>query len=338
MNFGIGPINAASQGALIARALRIFNGVNAISISKPNFPYYFETDIDLGIVRAEKLERILKSLDFVIIEYSTGFQFTKGANLERTISFLEENNINYAFLSHGSEIRLPSKHRKIHPESCHNKIDKKLNDELEDLANKNLKFIKSTGKSHFVTTDDLLYFDDNAKLLPLVVSPEFINEYSTLKTRNGKPIFMHHVSDSRFKDSEFIIRELEKLHEKSIIDLVKLSSLKNTGTMPHSLRHKIVKMAEVFVDQIGLGAWGVSALENMASGRLVLVDLTLTPDRDTKPAFHVTRENFTAVVMDLLDQRGRWPEFSERAAEYVRRNHNGELTARVLINTLKTKA
>lgn len=87
------------------------------------------------------------------------------------------------------------------------------------------------------------------------------------------------------------------------------------------------------VEQILTGSYGVSAVEGMASGRLVIgyvgdkVRATMPED---PPILDTTPEGFLSTMLHVISKPAEFTDLAASGPAYVNRIHSGRLSAQVL--------
>jgi hypothetical protein len=103
--------------------------------------------------------------------------------------------------------------------------------------------------------------------------------------------------------------------------------------VPHSEMPGLVATADVVVDQIRSGFYGVAAIEAMVSGAIVVGHLSAAMRvflPDESGIVDAVPQTFAETMSHLLDTQGEWPAMAARSNEYARRWHDGVESVRVL--------
>ena len=136
------------------------------------------------------------------------------------------------------------------------------------------------------------------------------------------------------KGTDLIEPVLRDLDGRGLIDYRSPS-----GAVPHHKMPGLVKEADVVVEQILAGSYGVSAVEGMASGRLVIgyvgdeVRRTMPED---PPILDTTPDDFLGTMMRVIDQQADFGDLAANGPGYVERIHSGRMSAQVLAPFLGT--
>src|SRR5690606_33676634 len=120
----------------------------------------------------------------------------------------------------------------------------------------------------FVSTPDLLLDVPEATLLPVVVDVDTwaaaAQAANSPKSPAAAPTVMHIPSNASIKGSPHVDRVATELAERGVIRYERLSGV------PAAQMPETVAQADIVVDQLLLGSYGVAACEAMAAGRAVV--------------------------------------------------------------------
>jgi len=200
------------------------------------------------------------------------FQFYFGASLLGygllDVPWLVHMGKKVFFYFHGCDIRDEKMIIMKYPtSSCANCFPK--------LCNANRQYAKKIaekyGRINFVSTPDLLEFVDRSILLPQVIDFDLINQIldEPRPARNHTKLIVAHAPTNRaIKGTNFIIDAVNHLKEKGLdIDLLLLENLSHENLLRN------LKNADIAIDQLLIGAYGVFAAEAMAMGIPTMVNI-----------------------------------------------------------------
>src|SRR5690606_40172359 len=111
-----------------------------------------------------------------------------------------------------------------------------------------------------VSTPDLLLDAPRAVWLPVVVDPQRWRSENPVLTR-ARPVVVHVPSNPWLKGSDVVDAELTRLAERGVVDYRRVSGIAS-AEMP-----AVLAEADIVVDQLRMGLYGVAACEAMAGGR-----------------------------------------------------------------------
>lgn len=207
---------------------------------------------------------VLEQATHVIVE---GQRQPLGAILtestEHQVRRLQSAGITVAMVCHGSDIRLPSRHRAREADSPFDDPNHAATRRLETVTKTNAALLRKLALPVFVSTPDLLLDVPEARWLPVVVDPERWSIRDRPLERDI-PIVVHTPSSGWIKGSALIEEAMQRLHRESLIEYRRLEGL------PHSAMVEAYRSADIVLDQFRIGSYGVAACEAMAAGRVVV--------------------------------------------------------------------
>ncbi len=339
----IGSSNTAGQATAVARAVRSTLGVDAFSFATwrpPGVNMDGATDFRLPhhrirplLIRRTVALRVLRHSTHVLSE-SLGSPLgdSRTSSLADDADDLLERGLSLACLFHGSDIRSPSRHMSRIPDSYFRLGSANWREDLETTTGRRRHLAQSMGIPIFVTTPDLLLDLPEATWMPVVIDPGQWESTSPPDLRRRPRVL--HLPSRRvppIKGSDVIDPVLRELNESGAIDYV------SPGHVDFHRMPELVRRADVVVDQVRSGSFGVATCEAMAAGRVVVsalasdvadaIDATGMP----LPPFEAsTSIDFAETMHRILDS----PEAAlARAAlgpDYVRHVHDGRQSAVVL--------
>jgi glycosyltransferase involved in cell wall biosynthesis len=121
-----------------------------------------------------------------------------------------------------------------------------------------------------------------------------------------------------------------RLQEQGVIDL-RVESGVAPDVMP-----SLIESTDVIIDGLTLGQYGTTAAEAMASGRIVLANISRVIDRPPEPApiVHVTPDTLEDTLRQIADDPAAYRPLAAAGPSYVRRYHDGGYAARQLADFL----
>jgi hypothetical protein len=252
-----------------------------------------------------------------------------GDTCARELPWLRQEGVAVALVAHGSEIRLPSLHRELYPFSPFDPADPATRSEQEKAERCRPVFVGFDGPT-FVSTPDLLDFAPDAAWLPVVVDPAPWAGPDDVLVRR-RPVVLHVPSNRFLKGTRHLEPVLSSLHERGVIEYRQLTGV------PAEEMPALVRDADVVVDQVVLGQYGVTAIQGMLAGKVVLAHVA---DRVRArvplqiPIVEATPDNLLAAVTAVLDDRDGHRALAAAGRAYALRVHDGAMSAAVLAGFL----
>lgn len=268
-----GLSEVAGQGYNSVRGLKE-NGYDAQLVVWRNSPSGYENDYSFQISKKQlwkaplwfsqiiRMEfRILKSFDVM------HFHFGRSLFLNKDLQLLKNNGKKIYYEFHGSDLRDYKKAQKLNP---YLQYDHSINS--KDYEKRTAKIAQfATG---IILHDDELipYLPDNYKYIFVVPLRVDINRYqyqNNVDIIQNEYIKIVHAPTNRIgKGSMEIIDIVEQLKKDYLIDLVLVEN------MTQKEAQEIYKSADIIIDQICIGTYGVFAIEGMALGKPVCTYIT----------------------------------------------------------------
>lgn len=168
-----------------------------------------------------------------------------------------------------------------------------------------------------------------------VVPPALVlDDWHASSTEPGETLRIAHAPSKRaVKGTEAVIAAVESLRAKGAP--VELDLIEGVPNAEARLRYAA---ADVVIDQLRIGWYGMFAIESMALAKPVVVHLDDAAAAETEDAFGIElplvradEGNLEGVLAGLVDARAELPELGRRSREYVERVHaHTEVARRVL--------
>jgi glycosyltransferase involved in cell wall biosynthesis len=335
----IGRVNSAGQAGAWAKALRTAKPelpVDAFAIDKPGrFTHPVDILVEPGEFgneswQREFLERVKTRYSHVLVESMHVLLPSFTRDPEAGLTLLERNQLRVGVIFHGSDIRDPDLHEKLNPNSPFpSLIAAGHGDYVERLrsgARMRRDVAQWFGAPVFVSTPDLFDYVDDAWWLPVTIeAPRWTTAAPVLERR--RPVVLHAPSNELLKGSAEIDHVLTMLAERGAIEY------KRIGRVAHAEMPALLASADVVVDQLHLGLYGVIAAEAMAARRLVVSELGERVRRRIPveiPIVEVDQHTLEGRLLDIVSDPSRFVAMAEAGPDYVRRFHDGTYAARVL--------
>jgi len=344
----VGPTNSAGQGYAWARAADTIEGVSATSFSvhrKGQFQYQDDYGVPLtwfGQPRWQRAQEqhVLGSYTHVLMESLRPLFGARGLkNGSSELQQLKDAGIKPALLFHGSDIRLPSRHAKRERWSPFTPGDP-LTDRLEAQAARFAELVEQADVPVFVSTVDLLDDVPKAQWLPVAIDPAPWAQAARplFSSDTDRPVVVHVPSSAQLKGSDRIDEVLTELAGRGLVEYRRISGV------THSEMPAVIGDADIVVDQLRIGLYGVAAAEALAAGRLV-VSYVGSAVRDQVrsltgrevPIVEADPDSLGSVLTDLLSDRPAAAEQAAAGPAFVAELHDGRRSARALTDWLDPK-
>lgn len=343
--------NVASFHSTLAESLNKIEGIEAKYITTSQHKYIkdnqFGTFIPLYISKNTPFKYLKNKMTYKsrikkLIDWSDVIYYLWD-------SLLDEEDLTYAF-SKGKKIYIEWVGSDIRNPQILNQINPWFKDvfnngyEYKDLESSNLKnqvqikFAKY--KAQILSTPEMkLYinkdlFPDITTIFQRIDITQFTPKYPEYNV--GKKVkIVHSPSAPVAKGSKYIIAAIEELKKSFDIDFVFLTNMAREDVL------KEMQSADIFVDQIICGSYGMATCEAMAFGKPVfcyllpeLYELGLPMDC---PIINVNPSNIEKELRSVLSNLSQLNTIGIKSRQYVENYHNSDKIALYLVDQFKAK-
>jgi hypothetical protein len=338
---GIGPRNGNGQAWAWAQAVRDWTG----DIDVETFAAEFETgvlamrfpadhQIPIGSWKARSWQAwwaryVLTTFSHLLLEQAlTACGSLHGRLYFDELPMLKARDIEVGLVFRGSEIRDPAAHAARHRWSPFRDPDDPLTRRLQEFVSITRGQLEHFDGPVFVTTLDLLDDVPRARWLPQAIDLDVWSPGPPVLER-PVPRVLHAPSREGIKGSRFVDEVCSQLANEGLIDYVRVRGV------PYADMPALIANADIVIDQLALGAYGVLALQALASERVVIghvADNVRTRLPEPLPIVEATPHDLHTVLRRVLDDRSWFSRSAARGRAYVRRYHDGSYSARVILD------
>ncbi|MEV8337724.1 hypothetical protein [Leucobacter sp. NPDC077196] len=336
----ISPANYAGQGYRWGRAAMRDERVDAKNLVYAEinpFGYPADYSVPWRTVTHDRVwqRRLLEALarDFTHVLIEAEFPPLGGmwnGDVRRQVRELRARGLIVGAVSHGNDIRLPSRHREHEPWSPFVNDDWVPVERLEKVVAGNRQMLDDLAGPTFVSTPGLMLDVPYAHLLPVVIDPDPWRTDAPVLERERLRV-LHIPSNPLVKGTAEIEPVLRRLHDEGVIEYVTVTGL-TQAEMP-----AMFASGDVVLDQFRLGDYGVAACEAMAAGRLVVSHIGEYAREAVRegtglelPIVEATIETVESVLRDVVKDRERYRAIATRGPAFVDRVHDGSASRVVL--------
>ncbi len=231
------------------------------------------------------------------------------------------------FTFHGSDIRIGRIHRQTNPWGH---LFRASSDPDDDRIERSLQVMRTYADGLFVTSVNYLDYVPDGDYLPRVID---LGAWPELPVaQRDRPVVVHAPTRRGTKGSDIILGELEALHAEGVPFELRLIE-----GQPHEQVREELAAADVLVDNVIAGAYGVVSLEAMACGKVAVANLSeavraVHPDA---PVVHVDPVTFRATMRRLLRDPAERTALAQRGRPYVAAVHDADRIARQLVEVYR---
>lgn len=330
------PVPAAGQPNSIAKGLiSIGHVASVLTKTKHKFQYPYDIFFDHSVSfndALRKLRNIFSQYD--ILHYHAvplvwEKKFAKPTGFDLFLARLLGKKIFYHF--RGSEARLENCFRNTNKyHYCDDETH--LFEQFPEAEQKlYLEFVKSVSDCAFVVDPELQTYVPEATIVPRTIDLDAINKIGIMQTCNDeeKIVIAHAPSRRAVKGTDWVIKAVEDLkHEGINVELKIIENMSNDEALLEYSR------ADIIVDQLRIGWYGVLAVEAMALGKPVVAFIRDDLKHNLPFPFPLSianRENIKAVLLELISDRSLRMQLGKSALEYVKDAHCSKNIAEQLI-------
>lgn len=337
----VAPVNYSGQGIAWARALENADqdiSARNMAIDVPGgFSFPADIVVPVGTYHNDpewqrrQFEAARRATHVLIEAEEPPFGRLFGRSVARQADALSNANVDVAFLAHGTDARLPSRHIRNNPLSYY--ADESIyTPRAEVLAARNIALLEKSGRPIFVSTPDLLVDLPGASWCPVTVNPERWRAPDR-QVPSGRPLRVAHApSVAASKGTPLIMPALERLQAEGLIELTLLQGVPS-AEMPAAFA-----AADVVLDQFRAGSYGVAACEAMAAGCVVIGQVSEQVRDAVRESFDLELpiveadpSTIEAVLRGLAANVDGFDELQQASVVFVDTVHDGRASARALI-------
>lgn len=333
----IGPVNSAGQAwqwatgisrevpSIAAESLTTGGGKYDFKVHRTGTYKQYRSDLRWQL---ELTSWTLRNVTHVLFEAGRPmFGQLRGQMFDQDVPMLDSAGIKHGLIFHGSEIRDPARHRAKYQFSPFADRNDELTMRLQAANDRMREHLEGYEGPTFVTTPDLLEYVEGSEWLPVVVDADELASSEPVLEREV-PVVLHAPSASALKGSVFVDPVLTALDAKGVIKYQRVRGV------PHSELIEMVKSADIVVDQLLLGSYGVFACEAMAAGRVTVGHVAdhvraLVPTE--LPIVEATPDDLTEVIERLIAEREEARKLADAGPRYIREIHDGRKAVEVLL-------
>lgn len=332
-----GPEEVAGQSYYFVKGLKE-NGCKVRHVVRKKNPFAFTCDKNLNIDRSKKYLFPLYIVRILIEEIKDLFlcdifHFHYGQtlmyNLDLAILKLFRKKIFMEF--HGSDLRNPVLAHELNPYDI---------DSVQGLTKRHQKLIVSACKyaDGIILHDDELipHLPDNHP--PIFVVPLRIDPYDiSVKEQSDnhdKIRIVHAPTNRQAKGSDYIEDAIRDLQQEIDIDYIRVEKMKRDDAF------EIYQNADIIIDQIRIGTYGVFAIEGMAMGKPVLTYIMPSMVQalpEELPIVSANKDNIKQKLSELISNKELRKSIGDNGLVYAETYHDYRINSELLLDIYRGK-
>lgn len=238
----------------------------------------------------------------------------------------------------GSDIRMPEIELTINPffKYAYYNDGYEYKNESDNDANNIVRYLSKLNYG-FIVWDTEIFIDrkitDKVGIVPHASVNKLQKDYIKNSSLHKKVLIIHSPTATVAKGTEFVLKAIEKLEEKNISFEFRL--LKN---LPNEKYQQLVMEADIYVDQLIWGGYGVAAQQALQMGKVVVA--YISPERlkiygDNLPIQNATIDNLAEVLEKLIGDSELREQISLQSVLYFEKMHQPEIVAAKMLASYK---
>lgn len=311
-------------------------GLNRMGVSAKSLNYYpsylgYSSDYVLDLATTnlrnkEKLGHTVKEIALTAAETFDIFHFHFGLSLmsdHSDLALLKQSGKKMFMHYWGSDIRCLSEARKL------NKYVK-VKSENEEVIKRRLNDV-SQYIDHCIVGDAELYeyAKNYFKQVSIVRTAIDLQKYMPVepKQSNQKLLIVHAPTSPEIKGSPYILQAVEKLKSKYDFEFQLIQN------MPHEEAKTYYRKADIIIDQILIGSYGLLAVEAMAMAKPVITWISeFMQDKYPAelPIQSANPDTIASVLENLIVDKNLREECGIKGRKYVEKYHDMDVVAKEL--------
>jgi glycosyltransferase involved in cell wall biosynthesis len=238
----------------------------------------------------------------------------------------------------GSDIRMPAIELRINPfyQFAYNNEDYEQKREFINDADTTVKYLTKLNYG-FIVWDTETFINRNITDKVRIIPHASVNKPQKEFTKNSLPdkkiLIVHSPTAPVAKGTEFVLKAIEKLKVKNLPFEFRL--LKD---IPNEEYQQLLMEADIYVDQLIWGAYGVAAQQALQMGKVVVA--YLIPERlklygDNLPVQNANINNLADVLENLIGNSELREQISRESKLYFQKVHLPEIVAKKMLENYK---
>lgn len=333
----IGPANFAGQATAWARAVQAHLPAEAWSFSgSPRGRDVFRFEVDRRMPAASYMNPLFRGLrsralfsgttHVALDGFRTYYRARQRGRFPGDARWLERRGWKVALISHGTDTRSPERHMGRLEWSYFQDGTPEWRAAISASSAENRAAAESLGLPVFFSTPDLALDLPNGTWLPVCVPVERWASAEPVLER-PRPRVVHVPSNSIVKGTRHVEAVCSDLASRGIIEYV------SPGHVPNDEMVTLIGSADIVIDQVMSGFYGVAAVEAMAAGRVLIG--SLAPDvrelmPESPPFATANPATLADAITRMLDDRQAARATASEGPGFARRWHDGAESARRL--------
>ncbi|KRQ85975.1 hypothetical protein ABG79_02203 [Caloramator mitchellensis] len=307
-----GTMEIANQMNTYAKGLKkIGCNVKTLSYYKNYLNYKSDIEFNITDINEDLVNDLIQKNDIFHFHFGTSLKLDNS-----DINDLYKKNKTILMQHWGSDVRRLSVVKKFNSYAKSKVLEEEyIRNKLRFLGN----FVKHCVVSDYELFECVKEYYENIYIIKQALNlNDYKNEYLCVN-KNNKFTIVHAPTDPEYKGTKYIVRAIEELKLKYDFDFILVSN------MPHNEAKKIYKEADLIIDQLHAGAYGLFAIESMALGKPVvgwISDYMFDRYPRELPIIPANPQNIKLVLEYLLQNKDLLEVVGNESRKYVEKYHD----------------
>ncbi|KAB3537314.1 glycosyltransferase family 4 protein [Alkaliphilus pronyensis] len=317
-----GIIEIAGQMGILCGALK---RKGHIAVGYNTFQSYLDYKEHLINTDAFEIRKMLKQ----IVNFFDIFHFHYGATIMPNFEDLEiiKNKKKKIIMHHwGNEIRFHDLAMLNNPYVYTG--DSPPNNDIHQKLLSITKYIDEAIVQDYEVLPHVANYYKKVHIMPIAIDiRKFKPHYPSRETK--KPLILHAPTNPDFKGTAYIEKAIEELRHTHLFDYKRIEKMSNAHVV------EMYKEADIIVDQVCCGSYGLLSVESMALGKPVIVYIR----EDLKDSFpsglpvvNGNPDNIKQAIKDLIESPERRHELGVKGREFAKKYHSSNVVVERLLN------
>lgn len=331
-----GVTGAANQPATVSRFQRA-HGADArcVTVSAGGFGYTADLEVELGTDALVSYSEFLASAvdDYDVFHfYFRSFFFFEPANnaFPSGLDLLMLRAAGKTVVMHyrGSEVREASRFREFSPYNYVEENPSGIFTKFRDpsLSNR-IDFVRSVANVVLVPDEELQSYVPGSRIVRRAIDLADLSVPPS--PENEVPLVIHAPSRRTVKGTDYVLEAVDQLRAEGVRFDFRL-----VENLSHEDAKELYRKADIIIDQLRIGWFGVFALEAMALGKCVLAYVRddLRPSLgETPPLFFTNPDDLVEDLRTVIGDADLRASIASRGRAYVETYHDANEVAKELL-------
>lgn len=328
------PENIGGQASIIAKAQRGLGIESDVLIFDQSYLNY-ECDINLSLAEKPKaIALFVKVINFIkcLFKYDVfHFHFARSLlprNLDLPILKLFKKKIVMHYW--GSDIRQLDIAKRY---KYHYAREMEIDPKREERKRKRIKWINKFADATIVGDYELLAYSPNSFISAIAIDLSKIDFKKDDFNEGKKFKIVHSPTNKLIKGTKYVLEAVEKLKREGYdFEFILVEN------KPHDAALKIYEDADIIVDQLLVGSFGLFAVECMGMGKPVLCHIRedIIKYHPNLPILNTNPDNLYDNLKLLIEKTQLRRELREKGRRYVEEVHDSKKVAKRIIELYKS--